>query len=88
MPALAQVAFAEAVNKPTTEQAVKILSSPLTPKGCITNGVHNINMIADKQVDYRDIVYIHVWFGTRDASFPEMPSDLRVGPDDLLVVLL
>lgn len=58
MPALAQVVFA-AANKPTTEQAIKMLSSPLTPKGSTTNGVHNIYIKTDKQVDYHGIVYTH-----------------------------
>ncbi|KAG0068607.1 chitin deacetylase [Linnemannia elongata] len=60
MPALAQVVFAAGVNKPTTEQAIKMLSSSLTPKGTTTNGgVHGINMNTDKQVEYHGIVYTH-----------------------------
>lgn len=60
MPALAQVVFAAGVNKPTTEQAIKMLSSSLTPMGTTTNGgVHGINMNTNKQVEYHGIVYTH-----------------------------
>lgn len=56
MPALAQVVFAGTTAKPpTTEQAVKMLSSPLTPKG--SNGFRNVNMKTDRHVDYHGVIY-------------------------------
>ncbi|KAG0289471.1 chitin deacetylase [Linnemannia gamsii] len=56
MPALAQVVFAGTATKlPTTEQAVKMLSSPLTPKG--SNGHNSINMGTDRHVDYHGVIY-------------------------------
>jgi hypothetical protein len=55
VPALAQLVFAGmATKKPTTEQAIKLLSSPFTPKD--SNDLH-INMKTDRQVEYHGIVY-------------------------------
>ncbi|KAF8945672.1 chitin deacetylase [Haplosporangium gracile] len=42
-------------GRSTTEKAVKMLSSPDTPKD--SANVHNINMNTDRQVDYHGIIY-------------------------------
>ncbi|KAF9130902.1 chitin deacetylase [Mortierella sp. 14UC] len=53
MPTLARVVFAAAgAKEPSTEQAIKMLSSP---KG--GNDIHNINVHTDKSIDYHGVVY-------------------------------